>query len=83
MRDIFNMADNYITPLEMVILMSDEYSDEVIRKFKQGYCMGLDPNQYLTQICDDMGLVEGDLLPANIEKIENEVRKYLRSIYNV
>ena len=78
---IIDFSDG-INTLEYMMLQeiqSEEYADNIIRTFKQTYTGG-DPNSYLTQITDNIGLVEGDLTPASKQRIENEISNYLRGI---
>ena len=82
MIELFNMRDNYISPLEMAILVSEEYEDKIIKTFKERWTGYGDPSQFLSDIADEILPDAESLLPASIKRIEKEINDYL-GVYNV
>ena len=70
----FDMTDNMMTPMEMNVLMSEEYADQIIRIFKKTWDGQSDPDSFLTALADDILPDADSLLPASIERVRNEIR---------
>lgn len=79
MYKMFDMSDGFVTPLEMIFISSEEYANEIIKTFKSEYSIYKypSPEACLLEICDNMGLIEGDLLPEDKKRVENEIKRYL------
>ncbi len=76
---------NGINTLEYMILQelqSEEYADEIIKKFKERWIGIGDPNEFLSNIADEIVPDAGDLLPASKTRIENTISNYLE-VFNV
>ena len=78
MFKMFDMSDNVITPMEIALLQSEEYADEIIRKFKKEYNGSQMPTTLLDSIVKNMNLSAEDLFPDSIKRIEDTVSNYLR-----
>lgn len=74
---LFDLTDNVTTGFEVMVLQSEEYADQIVRTFKNNYEDGDDPQDLLTQICNGLGLSDGDLLPASVTRVQNEIKNYL------
>ena len=84
MNKLFDMSDNVITPMEIALLQSEEYADEIIRRFEQEYNGCQIPTDLLDSIVKDMNLSAEDLFPDSIKRIENTVSNCLRRhVYGV
>lgn len=79
MLDI-NFSDNQVNSFELILLQSEEYADEIIRRFKISYTGG-DPTVTLNNITNDMNLLEGDLLIESKKRIEAEISNYLERLF--
>ena len=75
--NMFNLSDG-INYYEMRILQSEEYGDQIIRKFKREYKYPDNPKHFLESLVAGMGLDSSDLTPSTIRRIENEINNYLR-----
>lgn len=82
MIELFNMQDNYISPLEITVLMSEEYADQIIKTFKERWIGYGDPSQFLSDIADEILPDTESLLPASKKRIEKEINNYL-GVFNV
>ena len=82
MFNMFDLTDNIMTPMEMTILMSEEYADQIIKTFKERWAGCGNPSQFLSDIADEILPDAESLLPASIKRIENEINNYL-GVYNV
>ena len=82
MFNMFDLTDNIMTPMEMTILMSEEYADQIIKTFKERWIGCGIPSQFLSDIADEILPDAESLLPASIKRIENEINNYLE-VYNV
>ena len=78
MYKMFDMSDNIVTPMEIALLQSEEYADEIIRKFEKEYNGSQMPTILLDSIVKDMNLSAEDLFPDSIKRIEDTVSNYLR-----
>ena len=77
MPKMFDLTDNIMTPMEMTVLMSEEYGDQIIKTFKQTWDGQTDPDYFLTNLADNILPDADDLLPATRERVSNEIRNYL------
>ena len=67
---------NGVNGLECMMMQSEEYADEIIRRFKSEYCINDDPNLLLDSIVEDMNL-DIDIFPESVERIKNEISNYI------
>jgi hypothetical protein len=74
---MFSLSDG-INYYEMHMLQSEEYGDQIIRKFKREYKYPNDPKYFLESLVAEMGLDSSDLTASTIRRIENEINNYLR-----
>ena len=77
MFNMFDMTDNIMTPMEMTILMSEEYADQIIRTFKQTWDGESNPDEFLTDLADKILPDTTCLLPEGVKRVRNEIRNYL------
>jgi hypothetical protein len=77
MINMFDMTDNIMTPLEITILQSEEYADQIIKTFRERWIGCGDPSQFLSDIADEILPDAESLLPASKKRIENEINNYL------
>lgn len=77
MINMFDMTDNIMTPLEITILQSEEYADQIIKTFRERWIGCGDPSQFLSSIADEILPDAESLLPASKKRIENEINNYL------
>ena len=82
MFNMFDLTDNIMTPMEMTILMSEEYADQIIKTFKERWAGCGSPSQFLSDIADEILPDTESLLPASKKRIEKEINNYL-GVYNV
>ena len=80
MFNMFDLTDNIMTPMEMTILMSEEYSDQIIRTFKQTWDRESNPDEFLINLANEILPDSSCLLPAGIERVRNEIRNYLDEV---
>lgn len=73
--DYFNLS-NGINYYEMSMLQSEEYADEIIRRFKSEYCINDNPNILLDSIVGNMNL-DIDIFPESVEHIKNEIANFI------
>jgi hypothetical protein len=73
--EMFNL-NNGVNVLECMVLQSEEYADEIIRRFKREYCVNDDPNELLDSIVEDMD-IDGDIFPESVERIKNELSYFI------
>lgn len=76
--EMFDLS-NGVNGLEYMMLQemqSEEYADEIIRRFKSEYCINDDPNLLLDSIVEDMNL-DIDIFPESVERIKNEISNYI------
>ena len=71
-----NFADGNINAVEIMILQSEEYADEIIRRFKVEYCINDDPNLLLDSIVEDIK-PDIDIIPESVERIKNEIANFI------
>ena len=83
MLKMFDMTDNIMTPMEITILQSEEYADQIIRTFKQAWDGKSDPDEFLTNLADEILPDTNSLLPTEIERVRNEIRNYLEVNYGL
>ena len=50
MFNMFDLTDNIMTPMEMTVLMSEEYADQIIKTFKERWIGYGIPSQFLSDI---------------------------------
>ena len=74
---LFDLTDNHMNGFEVMVLQSEENADQIIRVFKNNYEDGDNPNDLLTQICNELGFNDADLFPASKTRIEKEISNYL------
>jgi enterochelin esterase-like enzyme len=82
MKNMFDFTDNWVSPLEMAILVSEEYADKIIKTFKERWTGYGNPSQFLSDIADEILPNAESLLPASKKRIEKEINNYL-GVYNV
>lgn len=82
MFNMFDLTDNIMTPMEMTILMSEEYADKIIKTFEERWAGCGNPSQFLSDIADEILPDAESLLPTSIKRIEKEINNYL-GVYNV
>ena len=82
MIELFNMRDNYISPLEITLLTSEEYADKIIKTFKERWTGCGNPSQFLSDIANEILPDAESLLPDSKKRIEKEINNYL-GVYNV
>lgn len=75
----FNLADGKMNGFEIAFLQSEEYADEIIKRFKTSYTGRENPNMLLDAIVEDMNLGNEDLMFDSIRRIENEVGNYVEA----
>lgn len=71
---------NGINTLEYIMLhelQSEEYADKIIMTFKERWIGIGSPNEFLSDIADEIVPDAGDLLPASKARIENTIKNYL------
>lgn len=77
---LFNLTDNKMTGLEMMVLTSSEYANTIITHFRKMY-HGQDPEELLDDICNKLNIHDGDLLPNDIIYVRDEIKEYLNGLY--
>lgn len=77
MFNIFDLTDNIMTPMEMAVLMDQEYADQIIKTFKERWIGCGNPSQFLSDIANEILPDTESLFPASIKRIENEINNYL------
>ena len=77
MFNMFDLTDNIMTPMEMTILMSEEYADQIIKTCKERWAGCGEPSQFLSDIANEILPDAESLLPASKKRIENEINNYL------
>lgn len=82
MFNMFDLTDNIMTPMEMTVLMDQEYADQIIKTFKEKWTGYGNPSQFLSDIADEILPEAESLLPASKKRIEKEINNYL-GVYNV
>ena len=82
MKNMFDFTDSWVSPMEMAILVSEEYADQIIKTFKERWIGCGNPSQFLSDIADEILPDSESLLPASIERIEKEINNYL-GVFNV
>lgn len=82
MKNMFDFTDNWVSPMEMVILVSEEYADKIIKTFKERWAGYGNPSQFLSDIANEILPDAESLLPASKKRIEKEINNYL-GVYNV
>lgn len=79
---IFDLTDNKMTPLEIVVLESANNANEIIRHFKQNYSYYKDElsiQEQLDLICSHLGLKDGDLLTSDITRVRETIEEWLEN----
>ena len=82
MKNMFDFTDNWVSPMEMVILTSEDYANQIIKTFKERWVGCGDPSQFLSDIANEILPDAESLLPDSIKRIEKEINNYLE-VYNV
>jgi hypothetical protein len=82
MFNLFDFADNWVSPLEISMLISEEYADEIIKTFKERWAGCGDPSQFLSDIADEILPDAESLFPESKKRIEKEINNYL-GVHNV
>lgn len=77
MINMFDFTDSVMTPMEFIVLQSEEYADKIIMTFKERWIGIGSPNEFLSDIADEIVPDAGDLLPASKTRIENTIKNYL------
>ena len=76
---LFDLTDGKMNGFEIAFLQSEEYADEIIKRFKASYTGRENPNMLLDAIVEDMNLGSEDLMFDSIRRIENEVGNYVEA----
>lgn len=74
---LFNLSDGKMTGLEMIVLVSSENADKLIREFKKYWAGCGDPDAMLSELAFRMDINDGNLLPHDKTRVEKEVREYI------
>jgi len=79
---LFNLSDGKMTGLEMIVLVSSENADKLIREFKRYWNGCGDPNSMLSELAFRMDINDGNLLPSDQTRVEKEIREFINgSLY--
>ena len=82
MKNMFDFTDNWVSPMEMAILISEDYANQIIKTFKERWAGCGSPSQFLSDIADEILPDAESLLPDSKKRIEKEINNYL-GVYNV
>ena len=74
---LFNLSDGKMTGLEMIVLVSSENADKLIREFKKYWAGWGDPDAMLSELAFRMDINDGNLLPHDKTRVEKEIREYI------
>ena len=77
MKNMFDFTDNWVSPMEMAILQSEDYANQIIKIFKERWIGCGSPSQFLSDIANEILPDAESLLPASKKRIENEINNYL------
>ena len=76
---LFNLNDDKMTALETMVLTSHENANKVLTEFNNWYFHGNSTDniqEVLDEICIKLHIYDGDLLPEDIDRITNYVKRY-------